>query len=234
MLPLWVGDGGLEQSVDGEGGDLSAGDHLRVDRHLAVCPSCRRQQLAMGRALRVSIAARAESPVDLAGPSLWPVLEQRIDGQNGSVPAGRYRPAFGLPDRLSDFFGAVDRVRMGVGSFVVHAAVASLLVSVVMGTIARRHRMDAQATIQGNTAPLAGGLAPAANDDMSTKLADLDDDDESTGDQLADVDPAAVADSSTAVVGNLSAKPAVPGRFGHDLDHGTGGQGDSRENKPIY
>jgi hypothetical protein len=187
----------------------------------------------MGRAFRALYAARAESPVDCAAPSLWPVLQRRIDEENRSFPAGRSRPAFGLPDRLSDLFGALDRARVGAGSLVAYAAVASLLVSLLMGTIAQRQRNSALATIEGNTAPIDRVLAPGPVEDVSMKLAELDDDDDSNADQLADTDPAPVTETPTAVVGNLSAKPAVPNRFGHDVDRGTAPV-DSRENKPIY
>ncbi len=191
LLPLWVGDGCPEQSAGpGEGGDLSAEDHLRVEGHLAVCPSCRRQQVAMGRAFRALYAARAESPVDGAAASLWPVLQRRIDGEKSSLAGGRSRPAFGLPDRLSDLFGALDRARLGAGSLVAYAAVALLLLSLVMGTIAQRQRMGALATIDGNTAPIDRVLAPAPVEDVSTKLADLDEDGQSMADDPADPDPA--------------------------------------------
>jgi Putative zinc-finger len=235
LLPLWVGDGGPEEcEASSEEGDLSGQDRERVERHLVGCPSCREQQKALGRAFSALVAAKAEPPVDRAAPSLWPLLERRINGQQLSERPGRSRPAFGMSDRLSDLLTALDRARLGVGSFVVYAAVASLLVSLVMGTIARRQRIDAQATIEGNTTPLAESLAPATFNDAPSKLADLDDDSDSTANQLAEVDPVVVPETSTSGVGSLPAKPAVHGRFGQDLDRGAAGAGDTRESKPIY
>jgi hypothetical protein len=235
LLPLWVGDGGPEQcEASSEEGDLSAQDRDRVERHLVGCPSCREQQMALGRAFSALVAAKAEPPVDRAAPSLWPLLEQRINGENSSERPRRSRPAFGLADRLSDLSAALERARPGVGSFVVYAAVGSLLVSVVTGTIARRQRIEAQATIDGNTTPLAQALEPATYNDAPSKLADLDDDSDSTANQLAEVDPVVVPETSTSGMANLPAKAAVHGRFGQDLDRGASGAQDARESKPIY
>jgi hypothetical protein len=235
LLPLWVGDGGPEQcEASGEGGDLSAQDRDSVERHLVGCPSCREEQIALGRAFSALVAAKAEPPVDRAAPSLWPMLERRINGQDSSERPRRSRPAFGLADRLSDLSTALDRARLGVGPFVVYAAVASLMVSLVMGTIARRQRMDAQSTIDGNTTPLAQALEPATSSDAPQRLADLDDDSENTANQLAEVDPVVVPETSTSGVANLPAKGAVHGRYGQDLDRGATGASDARESKPIY
>lgn len=235
LLPLWVGDSGPEQCMANSGeGDLSTPDRSRVERHLMDCRSCRSEQIALGRAFSALLAARAEPPVDRAAPSLWPILEQRINDQDSSVPPKRSRPAFGLPDRLSDLSTALDRARLGAGPFLVYAAAASLLVSLVMGTIARRQRIDAQSTIDGNTTPLAQSLPPASSTDAPPRLSDLEDDTENSANQLAEVDPALLPETSTSGVGSLPSKPAVPTRFGHDLDHNTPGSSDSRESKPIY
>jgi len=198
LLPLWVGDGGPEQcEASSEEGDLSAQDRSRVERHLAGCLSCRGQQIALGRAYSALVAAKAEPPVDRAAPSLWPMLERRINGQDSSERPGMSRPAFGLADRLSDLSTALDRARLGVRSFVVYAAVASLMVSLVMGTIARRQRINAQSTIDGNATPLAQALEPATSSGASDKLADLEDDSENTANHLAEVDPVVIPETPT-------------------------------------
>ncbi len=234
-LPLWVGDGGLEQSdVAVTGGDLSAQDHQRVARHLAVCKGCCQQQAALERAFGAIMAASAESPVDRAAPSLWPVLEQRINGRGGAAPEPQSNLASGVRGRPLFSLTGLRHVRPGFSSFLVGGAIASLVVSFVSGVIAHRQWLDAQSTIHGNAAPLVRVDASTATDLAQAADADPDDDGESSVKQLAAADPLPVSETTASVAGSPAAKPAVHARVADDGEHNTIGAPDPRESKPIY
>jgi anti-sigma factor RsiW len=63
---LWVSD------------DLIGADRRRVERHLIVCPECRRHERALAASLRVLRRTSAQSPVSDSAPSLWPSLARQI------------------------------------------------------------------------------------------------------------------------------------------------------------
>jgi hypothetical protein len=234
-LPLCVSNGGPELSnANSNDGDLSAQDHDRVDRHLAVCPCCSDQQIAFGRAFRVLMTASEQSPVDRATPSLWPTLKQRINGQATSVPLARSRPVLGVPGWLTDISTALNRARPRLGSFVVPVSTVSLLVSLVTGAVAWRYWVDAQSTISGNTPPLAQAVAPDTDDGAQSGPSDLDDDNENLASRMAENDALSVSEVSTSRTGASSSKPSAHTRFGFDLDHGTSVAPDPHESKPIY
>jgi hypothetical protein len=91
-LPLRVGDGRDPARPGDEGGDLSAEDCRSLDRHLGCCPSCRRHQVALERALGALAGAAAVLPVPPQAPSLWPALEQQIQAHEARRDA-RSSPA---------------------------------------------------------------------------------------------------------------------------------------------
>jgi predicted anti-sigma-YlaC factor YlaD len=74
-LPLW------------SGGELTGLDRRRVERHVLVCPSCRRRLDQMRAALEVLQTAGTWSPVRAEAGSLWPALARQIQESRRPLPA---------------------------------------------------------------------------------------------------------------------------------------------------
>jgi hypothetical protein len=83
------------------GGELVGGERRRVERHLIVCPACRRQSEAARGALAVLHVAAAEPPSRREAPSLWPDLERQI--REMRRPAA---PSWGLWPRFATWAAA--------------------------------------------------------------------------------------------------------------------------------
>jgi anti-sigma factor RsiW len=93
-LPLWAGD------------DLLGGDRRRVERHLLVCPACRRHRAALERALGVLRAAAGDDPGLGDARSLWPELQREIRES---------RRRAGAPSWTGFGTGSVAWPRLGLG-----------------------------------------------------------------------------------------------------------------------
>jgi len=236
-LPLWVGDGCPDAiEGNGKGRDLVAEDCREIERHLAVCTCCRGHHFALEQAFGALTAASTLTPVDPHVPSLWPILEHRIAEQDAIATSRQSQAIFGLADRLTRTWTVRDRKQPRLGSIMVYGSVASLLVTLVTLAIARRHWVDAESMIAGNTSPLAYMDAPTNSvDETSSKPSDPDDDGELPGNHLAEADPVRLPEASTGTGPGVSPpKSAIQSRLGYDLDHGTLVAPDTRESKPIY
>jgi hypothetical protein len=233
-LPLSVGDRGLETSErSGKGGDLVAEDHDEIERHLAGCTCCRGHQIALQQAFGALMAASALPSVDPHVPSLWPILERRIADQD-AIATSRQAPTISsLADRLARTWTIRDCKRPRLGSVLLYGAAASLLVTLITLSIARRQWLNAQSIIAGNTSPLAQITAPIyVVDEASSRTSPSNDDGDVPVNHLADADPVRLPEAPGAGLGPL--KPAIHTRLGYDLEHGTQVSPDTRESKPIY
>jgi len=74
-LPLLVDD---SDGISCEGNDLSVEDRCRLEHHLAECASCRQHRAALEKAIAILSIAATEMTAGLRTPSLWPMLEERI------------------------------------------------------------------------------------------------------------------------------------------------------------
>ena len=233
-LPLWVGDGGSDMSAKNSGGwDLVAEDRCEIERHLADCASCRGRQNALQQAVSTLAAASTLAPVDPYVTSLWPTLERRIQDQDAIAASQRAQKVSGLVGWMQHAWAVRDRTRPRLGSILLYGAAASFVVTSVTFAIARRQWLDAQSRIVGNSSPLARVAAPAsALDETSSRISAADDDGEASVNHLAEADPVRLPEASAP--GILPSKPAIHGRLGYDLDHGTLVTPDTRESKPIY
>jgi hypothetical protein len=236
-LSLWVGDGGFRANAsnNAEGGDLVAEERRDIQRHLALCTSCREHQLALEQAFGALSAASALAPVDPHVPSLWPMLEQRIAHRDTITIPRRLQTGSALADRLVQTWTACDHKRPQLRSFLVHIGIASFLATLVTSTVARWQWLNAQALIVGNTAPLPQVAMPAYSvDEPLANASDSEDDGDVLATHLAEADLVRLPETSGPRSGVLPTKPANHTRLGYDLDHGTPVAPDTRESKPIY
>jgi anti-sigma factor RsiW len=74
-LPLLVGD---SDGLTDEGSDLDAPDRDRIERHLAECAPCRERRTELEQTIAILGLAAEQMAVGPGAPSLWPMLEQRI------------------------------------------------------------------------------------------------------------------------------------------------------------
>ena len=108
------------------------------------------------------------------------------------------------------------------------------MVTSVTFAIARRQWLDAQSRIAGNSFATRAGCCAGERTrrdfientppPMTTAKPPVN--------HLAEADPVRLPEASAP--GILPSKPAIHGRLGYDLDHGTLVAPDTRESKPIY
>ena len=226
LLPLWVGDGCPEQSAgSGEGRRPFRGGPLAGGGASGGVPDV--------------LPAAACDGSSVPPLSTRPVPSLRLTARGTIAVAGS--PA-------ADRRGEPDRFRRGDRGLRLVCLTGCPICSVRLdralagsrfarGLCSRRvasgvaldgHRsrsggeMAALATIEGNTAPIDRVLTPGPVEDVATKLAELDDDDDSNADQLADADPAArLPKHRRQWLVTCPPSPRFPNRFGHDVDRGT-------------
>jgi hypothetical protein len=260
-LPLWMGDRNSRIDRNGEGGDLSLLEFQGVERHLDHCSTCRRHLSTLERALATLDAAVADLPVEPQAPSLWPALKRRIEDLHRPAPSRwkRVTRAFtggwarGLTDftsdqtrrwglvrdqlrsafasRENDSLGSKERVRLGLGL----GMIASLLIAVITVPSLWREWANAQSTIKMNASPLADRGASSGERAGEPRLEPSRPDDSEPRDELVQSDvPRPVETPGGEVSGPTEPKPAIPARFGYDLEHGIPMPPDARESKPVY
>ncbi len=228
-LPLWVGDCDVRSEPTGEEGDLIAADCVTIERHLEDCNSCQRYRAALDQAMGALAIAAAHLPVDTQAPSIWPALELRIADQNDRKSAHWVWTS-------SHFADPWNRRNLALALSI--GLAASLLVAVIGYPILNRQWLDAQSTIDANTAPLADHtVSPLPPDEELVANPEPDETVDSGASQVAQIEPARAPDGPVAGM-DATTTPKQPQqqqrRFGYDLEHGTPMPPDSRELKPVY
>lgn len=260
-LPLWVGDRAGRTGENEEGGELSALEHRRIERHVEQCDTCARHRFDLEGALGALVAAAAEVPVQADAPSLWPELNRRIQDFRPPAPsrAGRIALALTGPwlrgltdfrtdqplrrvwvaDELRAIFKIKETERLGsklmLGSVLRLGMVASILIGVVAIRSAWREWANAQETITTNVLPLANRAASWKEPVVEPQPEPGRSDERDTQNELAQSDVIRPLDTPGGGGNSLTEpKPAAPARFGYDLEHGIPMPPDARESKPVY
>jgi hypothetical protein len=262
-LPLWVEIGlGLGQTEgSGEGGDLTAKDSHKVERHLADCASCRRHRATLEQALGALEVAAAYLPVLPEAPSLWPTLEHRIaacDTNAASRKPWGLRALVALSVRpWGDWDGerplrqawTRDTIQQALagqslqkaelkrrpGLVLRFGVAAAVLIALIGIPVLRRQWEGAQSTIIANSVPLADPIVqPTAADEPPWETPDRDTNDVSAS-QLVEAEPLRTPETPASGLDAAAIpKSSQHTRFGFDLDHGTPMPPDTREAKPVY
>ena len=209
-LPLWVGDADFDQTAtNNKAGDLSAQDYQRIERHIAICPSCYKQQIALKKAFSAILTASVEPPLNGTESSLWPGLEQRINRQITSLASSKVRSACGWNNWLTHFLIALNNPQPRLRSFVVSSVVASLLLLLISGIITRWQSTNAKSTVHEDSAPLVQAVTPLITADIPTKLADISDGEENSENHLAEAELAPTSETSASRAGIVAPKSAA-------------------------
>jgi hypothetical protein len=98
-LPLWVGVNDDLTERNDEGDDLSPEDRQSIEGHLGACPSCREHRADLERAYRVLASAAGSLLVAPDAPSLWPLLERRMEAHDARTRPPWLRAVHRVTDR---------------------------------------------------------------------------------------------------------------------------------------
>jgi hypothetical protein len=256
-LPLWVGELGDDCQHDGEPGQLSTAERLRIDGHLTFCSNCQQYRTALEQTMGVLASAAAALPTDPEAPSIWPVLERRIQARVVRTPtrwlrigqalyrqfaqawvlfrseaplrsAWRRDSIWGTIGHWSSRFESSLRLRVAFGSGL---AVAFLVTMFVVPAV-QREWVDAQSTIKANAAPLpAPVLAESRLAEDPTEDVEIPNESDAPADQLVQAEP--VRSPEPPASGTNSPPPQKP-RLGYDVEHGIPMAPDPRDSKPVY
>jgi hypothetical protein len=110
-----------------------------------------------------------------------------------------------------------------------------LLIAVVTVSSAWRDWASAQYTIKANGLPLANQDVLPSEPAGELRPEPSSSDAQETQDAVAQADVSRpVEPAPSNVNSSAEAKPAVPTRFGYDLEHGIPMPPDARESKPVY
>jgi hypothetical protein len=100
-----------------------------------------------------------------------------------------------------------------------------------------REWTNAQCTIKANASPLADRGDSSAEHVLEARPDPSRTDGSETQDELAQVDvsrPAEPAGGGANANAAIESKPAMPARFGYDLEHGIPMPPDARESRSVY
>jgi len=251
-----------EREGNGEGGDLSTEDRRSIDRHLEACPACRQYRVALEQALGALAHAAASLPILADAPSLWPLLERRIQADPARTGSRWSRAVHGVTERglrawadlggerplqwawigdsLSEVLAgrgrSVREPRRRPGLVLLSAAAAAILTVVIVIPTARRQQADAQSTIRANAAPLAGRVfLPVLHEPEAPATSEPADDRDIATNQLAQAEPVPTAETpAPGLDGGSASKAVATSRYGYDLEHGIPMPPDARDSKPVY
>jgi len=98
-LPLWVGVNDDPTEQNGEGDDLSPEDRRSIEGHLGACPGCRQHQVDLELAYSALAGAAGSLLVAPDAPSLWPVLERRMEAHDARTRPPSLRARHCVTDR---------------------------------------------------------------------------------------------------------------------------------------
>ena len=260
-LSLWVGDRNLRADGNGEGGDLSTLEYLKIEQHLNHCMRCCRHRSELERALKMLAAAAADLPTGQETPSLWPALKRQIEDLHQPAAVRWIRVAQVLTDQwgclLSGFkanspvrracapgkfpssLTSQENERLGskprMGLVLGLGLVASLLIAAIAVTGLWRESANAHATIQAEASPLLEEQASPVAHATERGTEAIRSDDNPTEDEMAQADVARTPEPPGGGMNSTGdAKSAAPPRFGYDLEHGIPMPPDARESKPVY
>ncbi len=215
--------------TDRDQGDLDSRDLIAIERHVGVCESCRLHHAELERAMGLLAISAECPPVNQSVPSLWPALEARIRGEGDRAShrvSRRSRTVVGFSNSR------------GLSKTVLFALAASVIIAVV-GTSTIRYRRDmAQATIDGNLAPLVDHV-DAVTPDQSESIVATEPEALAANqiDSNSESNPPHAAESSVvgADASAVTKHGVVPHRrLGYDLDLGIPVPPDAGEFKPVY
>ncbi len=99
LLPLWVGVNDDPTERNGEGDDLSPEDRRSIEGHLGACLSCRQHRLDLDRAYSALAGAAGSLLIAPDAPSLWPLLERRMEAHDARTRPPWIRAVQRVTDR---------------------------------------------------------------------------------------------------------------------------------------
>jgi hypothetical protein len=234
---------------------LGIHDHHKIKQHLNICRTCRQHCTTLEHTTGLLASAAAELAIDPEAPSLWPILERRIEAQthrtsprwlrmvqnvgdrcarawmivNGERPLHRAWLRDSLLETLAHQpwqFGATLGLRLLLGV----SSAAFLFVVLYAIPVLRRQEATALSVINVNATPLPVPVFPEAN--LPDELAERSDSDSNLpADQIVQAEPPRTSDVPSPSAGNTA--PPKP-RLGYDLEHGIPMAPDVRDSKPVY